>query len=299
MISITDPIQPALDHTRRILFRPFSWRKWFVLGFAAFLAQLGEGGAFNVNGNPFDHAQSVPDFSPVTSWMSAHLPLVIALGAILFVLFMGLVVLFLWLSSRGQFLFLDGVVRDQPGIVEPWARFRALADQLFRFRLLLFLATVALLAICGGLGTLIALPDIHARTFGAQALTALLAAGGLLALGLLILTAVRLLLVGFVVPVMYHRNLDIAAAWRVLRRELLPGNGWRFVGFFLMNLLLWIPALLLILAGVCLTCCLAAIPYLSSVVFLPIFVFFRAYGLTFLAQFGEDWRIIQAPEPAA
>lgn len=299
MISITDPIQPALDHTRRILFQPFSWRKWFVLGFAAFLAQLGDGGSFNVNGNPFDHAQGAPDLSPVTSWMSAHLPLVIALGVILFILFVGLAVLFLWLGSRGQFLFLDGVVRDQPGIVEPWNRFRALADQLFRFRLLLFLATVALLAICGGLGALIALPDIQARTFGAPAFTAILAAGGLLTLGLLIFTAIHLLLLGFVVPVMYHRNLGTAEAWQVLRRELLPGNGWRFVGFFLMNLLLWIPALLLILAGICLTCCLAAIPYLSSVAFLPVSVFFRAYTLTFLAQFGEDWRILQAPEPAA
>jgi hypothetical protein len=299
MISITDPIQPALDHTRRILFQPFSWRKWFVLGFAAFLAQLGEGGSFNVNRNPFDHAQSAPDLSPVTSWMSAHLPLVIALGVILFILFVGLAVLFLWLGSRGQFLFLDGVVRDQPGIVEPWNRFRALADQLFRFRLLLFLTTLALLAICGGLGVLIAQPDIQTRTFGTPALTALLVAGGPLTLGLLALTAVHLLLQDFVVPVMYHRNLGTTEAWQVLRQELLPGNGWRFVGFFLMNLVLWIPALLLILAGVCLTCCLAAIPYLSSVAFLPVSVFFRAYSLTFLAQFGEGWRILQAPEPAA
>lgn len=299
MISITDPIQPALDHTRRILFQPFSWRKWFVLGFAAFLARLGEGGSFNVNGNPFDRASGAPDFSPVTSWMSAHLPLVIVLGALLFILVLGLVVLFLWLGSRGQFLFLDGVACDRPGIVEPWIRFRPLADQLFRFRLLLFLAMVAFLAVCGGLGALIALPDIQGRTFGAPAFTAILAAGGLLTLGLLVFTAIHLLLLGFVVPVMYHRNLGTAEAWRVLRRELLPGNGWRFAGFFLMNLLLWIPALLLILAGICLTCCLAAIPYLSSVAFLPIFVFFRAYTLTFLAQFGEDWRIIRVPEPAA
>ena len=39
MISITGPIQPAIAHTRRILFEPFSGRKWFVLGF---LAQFGE-----------------------------------------------------------------------------------------------------------------------------------------------------------------------------------------------------------------------------------------------------------------
>ena len=58
---------------------------------------------------------------------------------------------------------------------------------------------------------------------------------------------------------------------------------------------LWIPALLLILLGCCFTCCVALLPYLSSVAFLPIFVFFRCYSLGFLAQFGEEWRILQVP----
>jgi len=298
MISIIDPIQPALAHARRILFEPFSARKWFVLGFCAFLAQLGDGGSFNFNGNPFDHSARAagPDFSPVTEWITAHLPLVIALGVVIFILIMAMVVLFQWLGSRGAFMFLDGVARDRAEIVEPWTRFRDLGNQLFRFRLLLVLATLALLIVCGGLGALIALPDIHARTFGASALTAVVAAGGLLLLGLLALTAISLLLRSFVVPIMYRRNLGTSGAWAVLRRELLPGNAWRFVGFYLMTFLLWIPAVLLILIGCCLTCCVAILPYLSSVAFLPIFVFFRCYSLGFLEQFGEEWRIIEVPQ---
>lgn len=301
MISITDPIQPALGHVKRILFRPFSWRKWFVLGFSAFLAQLGEGGSFHANGNPFDHQarQGAPDFGPAIHWMGAHLPLVITLGVVIFILILALVVLLLWLGSRGQFMFLDGVARDRAEIVEPWTRFQEPARQLFRFRLMLFLVALALLAVCGGLGVLIALPDIHARAFGASALTAVVAMGGLLFLGFLALAVVGWLLVDFVVPIMYHRRLDIAEAWRLLRRDLLPGNRWRFVGFYLMTFLLWIPATLLILAGCCLTCCVAILPYLSSVAFLPIFVFFRCYSLGFLEQFGEDWRVIQDAEPAA
>lgn len=301
MISIIDPIQPALAHARRILFEPFSARKWFVLGFCAFLAQLGEGGSFNFNGNPFAHTSrgAGPDFGPVTEWITAHLPLVIALGVVFFILIMAMVVLLQWLGSRGAFMFLDGVARDRAEIVEPWTRFRDQGNQLFRFRLLLVLATLALLLVCGGLGALIALPDIHARTFGASALAAVVAAGGLLLLGLLALTAISLLLKSFVVPIMYRRNLGTSEAWAVLRRELLPGNAWRFVGFYLMTFLLWIPAVLLIFIGCCLTCCVAILPYLSSVAFLPIFVFFRCYSLGFLEQFGEDWRIIERPEPLA
>jgi hypothetical protein len=300
MISIIDPIQPALAHARRILFEPFNARKWFARGFSAVLAHLGGGGSFNFHGTPFDHSYrgTGPDFSPVREWISLHLPLVIALAVVLFILALGLAVLFQWLGSRGTFMFLDGVARDRAEIVEPWNRFENLGNRLFRFRLLLLLATLALLIICGGLGVLIALPDIHARAFGSSALTAILTAGGTLVLGLMVITAIGLLLRDFVVPIMYHRYVGTSVAWALFRREFLPGNRWRFVGFYLMTFLLWIPALILILIGCCLTCCVAILPYLSSVAFLPIFVFFRCYSLGFLEQFGEDWRIIQIPQPA-
>jgi hypothetical protein len=212
---------------------------------------------------------------------------------------MALVVLFQWLSSRGQFVFLDGVARDRADIVEPWTRLGHLGDQLFRFRLMLLLATLALLAICGGLGLLIALPDIHARTFGASAITALAVAGGLLLLGLLVLALIGVLLKDFVVPIMYQRNLGTSPAWVILRQECFPGNGWRFVGFYLLRFLFGIAAAALMLLVCCLTCCVAILPYISSVVFLPIFVFFRCYSLGFLEQFGEDWRIIQVPHVEA
>jgi len=45
---------------------------------------------------------------------------------------------------------------------------------------------------------------------------------------------------------------------------------------------------------VCLTCCMAAIPYVSSVVFLPVAVLFRAYSLHFMAQFGPEWDVFRA-----
>jgi hypothetical protein len=299
MISITDPIQPAIAHTKRILFEPFRAKKWFVLGFSVFLAQLGGGGSYNFNGNPFDQVTRGrgPDFSPVTTWITEHLALVIALGVLLCLIILALSILFLWLSSRGRFMFLDGVARDRAEIVEPWTRFRQLGDQLFRFRLMLMLAALALFIVCSGLGALIALPDIQARAFRASAITGLVAAGGLFLLGAIALTIIGALLRDFVVPIMYRWNLDTAAAWARLRQDLLPGNGWRFVGFYLMTCLLWIPAMILILLGCCLTCCVALVPYLSSVAFLPIFVFFRCYSLGFLAQFSEEWQIIQVPAP--
>jgi hypothetical protein len=300
MISITDPIQPALDHTKRILFEPFNAKKWFVLGFSAFLAQLGSGSASNFNTFSPEHTSRAgwPDFSPALTWISNHLSLTIALGVLLLTILLALAVLFQWLSSRGQFMFLDGVVQNRAGIVEPWTRLRELGNQLFRFRLQLLLAALGLILVCSGLGLLLALPDLKARTFGQLALRALIGAGGLLLLGLLAIGVIGALLKDFLVPIMYWTGLGTPSAWAVFRKEMLVGHAWRFVGFYLMNLLLWIPAVLMILLGCCLTCCIAVLPYLSSVAFLPIFVFFRCYSLGFLAQFGDTWDLLaETPKP--
>jgi len=299
MISITDPIQPAYAYMRRLLFEPFQAKKWFLLGFAAFLAHLADGGSFNYNSNPFNRSRGGPDFEGALSWVSEHLVLVITLAVMAFLLILALSILLQWLSSRGQFMFLDGVAHDSSDIAEPWARFRELGNQVFAFRVKLMLAGWGAFFIIVGLGVALALPDIRARHFGMASILALVVAGGLLLLVLLALVLVTMLLRDFVVPIMYQRNLGTAAAWSVLRQELLPGRAWTFVGFYLVNLLLGVVAALLMLLGCCLTCCLALLPYLSSVVFLPIHVFFRCYSLKFLEQFGEEWRILQGASAVA
>ena len=53
-----------------------------------------------------------------------------------------------------------------------------------------------------------------------------------------------------------------------------------------------VAALILVMFLSCLTCCVAGLPYVGSVVFLPIYVFFRGYSLYFLAQCGEEWKML-------
>lgn len=50
----------------------------------------------------------------------------------------------------------------------------------------------------------------------------------------------------------------------------------------------------------CATCCLTAIPYVGTVVLLPVFVCLRAFSLLFLRQFGPDydvWPSLPPPPP--
>ncbi len=287
-----------MEWMKKMLFQPFNMAKWFALGFCAFLANLGGGGGLNSRvGNSMGRNAGGGNeaFQEISTWVAAHLPLVIALSVALLVLIVALGLLLTWLSSRGQFMFLDGVVHDRADVVAPWRRFRALANHLFIFRIVLGFSGLAALLLIGLLGWLIARPDIAARQFGAAALTAVLFGGVLMLITVVVLAVVELLLHDFVVPIMYRRGIPTVEAFGVLWRDILPGNGWTLVLFYLMKCVLGLASVVVVLLGTCLTCCLAALPYISSVVFLPVFVFFRAYSLYFLEQFGEEWRLIGLP----
>ena len=59
-ISVAEPLTPALQQVKQMLFKPFDLAKWVTIGFCAWLAGLGEsggGGGFNYNLN--DHRRNV------------------------------------------------------------------------------------------------------------------------------------------------------------------------------------------------------------------------------------------------
>ena len=65
--------------------------------------------------------------------------------------------------------------------------------------------------------------------------------------------------------------------------------------FYLLKVVMGVGFLILGMLTACLTCCLAALPYLSSVALLPAHVFFRSYSLYFLEELGV--RVFPAPPP--
>jgi hypothetical protein len=102
----------------------------------------------------------------------------------------------------------------------------------------------------------------------------------------------------FVVPVMYLRNVRFLEALGVFRREVVPGHLGSLTVFYLLKILMAIGTTAVVVFVTCLTCCLAGIPYIGSVVFLPFTVFFRSYSLCFLAQLGPQWSVFDAEEEA-
>jgi hypothetical protein len=295
VISITRPIGDAIERTKWILFQPFDLGKWFILGFCAFLAGLGEGGGgsgsnFNPGGGDFRVSQAV-DF------VQEHLAILLLVSALILMVLVAVGALFTWLNSRGKFMFLHGVVNNVAEVSDPWHRFRDHGNSLFVFRFVLqLLFGIASLGVIA-FALFLALPDMQADQFGSGALAGILFAVGFFLVFGIAFAVLMTVIKDFVVPVMYLRNVPARDALGIFRRELLAGHLGSFILFYLMKIVLGLTAGIIILLGVCFTCCIAALPYLSSVFFLPITVFFQCYNLHFLEQFGPQWRIFPRAEP--
>jgi hypothetical protein len=292
-ISVVEPVSPAIERTTEILFRPFDLGKWFTLGFCAFLATLGEGGGgsgnFNTGGGGRGGGGGGNEFEALKEWIQENLTLIISIvaGAVVVGCLLGL--LLTWLSSRGKFMFIDGIVHNRGAVAAPWREYRREGNSLFVFQIVFqltcFLIFVLLLAAC----VLIAYPSIEAEEFGTSAVVALAVGIPVVLLYALAVGFIGMCLRHFVVPIMYLRRIGVMEAWGIFRHEMLAGRVGTFVLYVLFQIVIGIAIGFIALAATCMTCCLAALPYLGTVILLPLFVFDYSYHLYFLEQFGPEW----------
>lgn len=286
---------------------PFQLSKWVVMGFAWFLASLDEGGRYGLN-LPDTSGRSgsgptgsfPPWVSEATSWIQVHLAIALAVGAAGLLLVTAISSLILWVCCRGKFVFLDNVATNQASVTEPWNRLREQGNSLFWTKFLLGATGTCLLLAALGAGLAMTWNDLLGQRYSTPAVLIVAAAVGLLGLFVAVcLGVLSWLLDDFAVILMYRHQ---ERAWPALRRvvrELVRPHFWSLVLFALMKLALGLAIGVCVVLLTCLTCCLAGLPYVSSVVFLPVGVFMRCYSLFFAEQLGADWTVVQPllPEP--
>ncbi|MBN1457258.1 MAG: hypothetical protein JW912_05350 [Sedimentisphaerales bacterium] len=293
-ISIIEPISEAIEKTKQILFNPFDWKKWFAIGFCAWLANLCQGGGSgggNMNGFQNDQGQ----VTAVRDTISTHLPLVITIGSIIFVLVVTIIILCLWLSSRGRFMFLNCVAKNTDQVKLPWNKYREQGNSLFLFRLTAGIISFVCIAVLGGLVAIaVVMLKNNSATLIAPAIVMLV-----LALLILLPTIIAVSLLfkftkDFVVPIMYLKGTKTIQAWKDFL-ELLRNNKLNLLLYILFQILITICITIIIVALTCLTCCIAgcilALPYIGTVLLLPVFVFCRSYSLCYLRQYGSQFDV--------
>lgn len=310
-IDYIAPISRAWERMVNILFRPFDLVKWLAIGFTAWLATLLEGGSArggggSGGGDSFDSetirqsAEGIWDsvgsfFESVGTIVMVFMLAAVILGII------ALLVALTWLSCRGKFMFLDNVLANRAEIAEPWTRFGRQGNSLFAWTILFGIGAVILILAVVGIGVLAIVPFAQGRRMVGLALGGGLSAG-LVFVGLLVVLGyVSLCLNDFVVPIMHRNGTGILAGWGALL-ELLNSHFWFFVLYgllrFIFASMLGLALLTAFLIGCCCCCCVTlvfVIPYVGTVLLLPVHVFIRALGPEYLGELDNRYSLHRPP----
>jgi hypothetical protein len=197
-----------------------------------------------------------------------------------------------WISSRGQFMVLHDVCTGQAEVALPWKQFRPHGDRLFVFRAVLGLISFALIvpllaAILWMLAPLLT-PEVAIRLPVAGMILAAVA----VTVVALLLAVVRKLTRDFVVPIMYLQTPSCLEAWRRFG-VMFKNNVGEFVLYLIFSVVVAVATGFIVFAAVLVTCCCAGclmiIPYVGTVLLLPISIFKRCYSLEYLGQYGPEW----------
>lgn len=303
-IFYMEPLSRGWNRMKLALFKPFDIHKWFVVGFTAFLAGLmdasngsgGSRGGKHINFEEFIHFPRT-----AWNWLMGNPGWGIA------ILFLAVIVLVIgvaltWVSSRGVFMFLDNVVYNRAEIARPWREYQREGTSFFLWRLIfgficigLFAALVTYFFIQGA--------ALYDAGLGRTIPFAFIIGLGLLTLVLVLVCGyILLFLKDFVAALMYKNRISTVSAWKLFLR-LFGAYPFHFLGYGILKFLLLLVFVgVVIIAGLITLCIgwfLLVIPYIGTVVTLPVWYAFRAFSLEFLGQFGPGYKIFDLAEAPA
>src|SRR2546423_1988169 len=288
-IEIFRPFGEGVELTKIILFQPFDLRKWFVIGFAAWLANLGGGGGLNYR---FDRSETrtLNNFFEQIPKPILVVGICITVGCVVF-----LIVLFTWLRARGGFMLIDCIVKNRSAIAEPWRYFRKEGNSYFFFSLLVLFG---LLPFGGLLSLPFVLPAIRNGDFLRTHDVYLIFAIGAWILVMVLFVLAWALIASFMAPVMYRQRCRASKAFTIVTRLIAAHTG-EILLYCLFWIVLALASAMVGCVAACATCCIVAVPYIGTVILLPVFVLLRSFSLLFLRQCGPEydvWTTSMPPE---
>ncbi len=330
-ISCMNAAESAWRKMVLILFKPFDFAKWITLGFCAWIAYLGEiRGHFNFSSfgdNHSKHKEKINAFINALNQIfngdsgniftrtaeQCHISVNLLTGicagiAVVFFIIIVISLVLAWLKSRFKFILLDNLIHDRAEIAGPWRKFKICGNSAFLWRLVLCLISMAIFM-------LLLIPAFSMLPWLKSMLAAkawlkpddtvidCMVIDGLFVLAFgLFFALVKFFFEQFVVPVMYWSNLKAIEAWKKFL-ALAKVNLSTFIRYILLYIVFSLMAVGAIIIAVLATCCigfiLLAIPlvgtFVVTVLLLPVFVFFRLFGVELLAQFGSEYNIHLPP----
>jgi hypothetical protein len=295
-ISFSLPLSKGWNRMKKALFQPFDINKWFRLGFTAWLAGLtdcngGSGGGDSRLGNKSDWSDFFNFPQTAYDWLMDN-PGWFSLIVVGIIFLFIIITILVWISSRGDFMFLFNVAREKSEIGVPWREYRKEGFSLFIWQFfygwIAFLTFLAFLAHCFVTAKMLYFGDFSQTTV----IWTVLGLVMLLMAYIIVFGYISTFTESFVIPIMYKKRIGIIKAWSVFL-SLLSRNIVTFILYGLFYFVLGIGIFIAVLFFALFTCCIGlfflAIPFIGAVLMLPATYLVRAFSLEFLAQFGEEF----------
>jgi len=207
----------------------------------------------------------------------------------------------LYLKARAQFVFLAQAVRHDAAFGPAWRQFRRQGHSLYGWYLGFGFVKLVTWVVLAAVGYQLVLPALH-QPIDSMPILSRGCVGALIALPFWLgIVCVDILAGDFVVPLMCRFEIGVLAAWKHLLHVVVLNLGL-FIAYAVVRAFLVMLAWTLFLLAACICCCLfclADIPYISTVVVLPIPFFLRYFSLEFLAQFAPEYNLFDAPPKPA
>lgn len=214
-VSAIDCVSPAIEWTKRAMFRPFRWAKWWRIGLVG--AAIGEMSSLSCNFNggnwgelmkkrPDQHFQSVAA-TPFPSEVFAPIFATLFIGIIV------LVFVHMYVASVLRFVYFDAVATGRFRLREGWSRWHGRGLRWFGFNLLLALTMIVVFVIIAAPLVLIGVGIYKAMGGAGVAIMALIG----IPLGLFVmimLAAFGVMIKDFAIPVMALQDVSAFAAFK-------------------------------------------------------------------------------------
>ena len=248
----------------------------------------------NLAGLHLPFAQTFPGFN-LPQFNLNFLDSLSALFVVMVAAFVLVILLLMyWLGARGQFLFIDNVVRNRGAISWPWSYYARQGNSLFLFYLLFLLILIIAIVPIAVVAVVLAVPLIQHSTWPGVGEIVVFGVLGLVYLAVIIIFSVILFVFRELgVPLMFRNGLMAREAFMTSMRLIrdYPGSIALFV---LLRIAIFIGVIILSLVICCVTlpcCCLGEWPYIGTVILLPVLVFVKCFTLDCLAQFGPEYDV--------
>jgi len=201
------------------------------------------------------------------------------------------ILLLYWLGARGQFMFLDNIVRNRGAISWPWNYYARQANSLLGFYLLFLVISFMIFLPILIVVVVMCIPLFTQHRWPEGGEIAGFVVLGLIYLALaVVVSCVLFIFREFGVPLMFRQGLLARPAFRASMRLISQHTG-SVVVFVLLRFAIFIGVAILSLLICCATCCIGALPYIGTVILLPALVYVRCFTLDCLAQFGPEYDV--------